>query len=465
MRLLHISDWHVGRTTYGVSRAEDHAAVFAEIVAVARDARPDLILHTGDLFDGARPAIEDMQRGTAALQELATVAPLAVLAGNHDSPALFRLFSSLLGGAYSDQMSRKQPQIRFVDKARGGPAGVLRYPIDTPRGEQMLRIAPLPFVRDGLIVDTMEDPATWLRSYTDRIQAMEAALGLELAADFNPSRDVNIFAAHLYVGGATFHRSEKPLHITDVYATTVDGIPPVSYAAFGHIHKPQPLPGGVVTGRYAGSPIPMDFDERDETKTVVIVDAEPGRPAKVQPVNLSGGRPLKQFTGTLTQLATLAPGWGKALSKLTIHTEAPSPTLSYQVAELLPEAVLCGDVIEVCAGSTLAPIEETTAGTETEPQLPELFREFLTTTVTTGVQADRVADRFAAMLHALGEEHPPSRDEERLFDELARHGQNADRIAAGDLHTGDLGCARQDTARGASGPTKPIAKKLSQPDR
>jgi exonuclease SbcD len=296
----------------------------------------------------------------------------------------------------------------------------------------------VPFVRDGLIVDTMEDPATWLRAYTDRIKTMEAALGLELGTDFNASRDVNIFAAHLYVGGATFHRSEKPIHITEVYATTVDGIPPVSYAAFGHIHKPQPLPGGLVAGRYAGSPIPMDFDERDEIKTVVIVDVEPGRPARIEAVDLSAGRPLKQFNGTLTQLAELAPGWGRAMSKLTIRTDAPTPTLSEQVAELLPEAILC-DLTEVCAASTLAPIEETTDGAEAEPQLPDLFREFLTTTVTTGAEADRVADRFASLLHALGEERPPPGVEERLLDALAAPAERADGIAADTMADGRAG--------------------------
>lgn len=432
MRVLHISDWHVGRITYGVSRAEDHDAVLAEILEIARNAQPNLILHSGDLLDGIRPAVEDMQRATAALQELAVVAPVAVLAGNHDSPALFRLFGSLISGAGWDPVSPVQPRIRFVDKVRSGPAGILRYPVDTPQGEQVLRLAPLPFVRDGLIVDTMEDPATWMRSYSDRIQSMETALGLELASGFNRSRDVNIFAAHLYVGGATFHRSEKPLHITDVYATTVSAIPPVSYAAFGHIHKPQALPGGMVAGRYAGSPIPMDFDERDEIKTVVLVDVEPGRPAKIQTVNLSAGRPLKQFTGTLSKLAELAPTWGRALSKLVIHTETPAPALSEQVAELLPEAILC-HVAEVCAASTLAPIEETIDGSSAEPQLPELFREFLATVITSGVEAERVAERFTSLLTTVGEDNLPPSDERRLVDQLITHRQDAERIARGDL--------------------------------
>jgi exonuclease SbcD len=431
MRLLHISDWHIGRILYHEPRSPDHDAVLREITGIAAEARPDLILHTGDVFDTARPAVQDMQRAISWLRELAVVAPVAVVAGNHDSPALFRLFNSLLSDTHRDTAVGAQPRIRFIDKARSGPSGILRYPVSTQHGDNVLQVAPLPFVRDGLIVDTMEDPATWLRSYADRVQLMEAALGHELAAGVDPARDVNVFAAHLYVGGATFDRSEKPIHISDVYATQVAAIPPVSYAAFGHIHKPQPLPGGTVTGRYAGSPIPLDFGERDEVKTVVVVDLEPGRPAKVEPVNLTAGRPLREFTGTLDQLAALAPGWGNALSKLIIHTEIPTPDLSDRVARLLPAAVLC-DVTEVCATSTLAPVEETAEGAPAERELPELFREFLTGSVTTGAEAERVASQFTDLLHALDEERPPPQREEWRIEELLALAHRADRIAAGD---------------------------------
>jgi DNA repair protein SbcD/Mre11 len=435
MRLLHVSDWHLGRVLYKEPRAADHDAVLEEIQGIVTDARPDLILHTGDLFDNARPAIPDMQRAIASLQELAVIAPVAIVAGNHDSPALFTVFNTLLSGNRVGARGAAQPRIRFVGKALKGPAGILRYPVRTPDGDRELRVAPLPFVRDGLIVDTMEDPATWMRSYADRIQMMETALGLELAADFDPSRDVNVFAAHLYVGGATFDRSEKPIHITEEYATTVEAIPPVSYAAFGHIHKPQPLPGGVVTGRYAGSPIPLDFGERDEVKTVVIVDLDPGRPARVEPVNLTAGRPLRQFDGTLRELAALAAGWGNALSKLIIHTETPTPDLSDQLIRMLPQAVLC-DFAEVCADSTLAPIEETTGEAPTEPELPDLFREFLTTTATTGADAELVATEFNALLQALGEEQPPPRREDRLIEELLDLADQASRLASGEFEAG-----------------------------
>ena len=78
----------------------------------------------------------------------------------------------------------------------------------------------------------------------------------------------------------------------------------MSYAAFGHIHKPQRLPGPL-TGRYAGSMIPIDFGEEGEAKGGVVVDAEPGRAAHVEFVALAAGRPLTTVTGALVELGQL----------------------------------------------------------------------------------------------------------------------------------------------------------------
>src|ERR687885_331372 len=88
MRLLHVSDWHIGRQTYRCSRVPDHEAALGEIVELARDTRPHLVLHTGDVFDGFRPGYVEMSFAVEALEELAALAPVVVVAGNHDFPAL-----------------------------------------------------------------------------------------------------------------------------------------------------------------------------------------------------------------------------------------------------------------------------------------------------------------------------------------------------------------------------------------
>ena len=196
MRLLHISDWHLGRLTYRCPRAPDHESVLDEILELARDVRPHLICHTGDVFDGLRPAYPEMTRAIDALEELAAVAPVVVVAGNHDSPALFRLFNRLQGGA---------ARIHFVDQARPpADGGILEFPAAE---NEVIRLAPLPFVHANRMVDRFEDSSTWMASYADRIHRIEDALNRGLTKSYDPARDVLIFAAHLYVTGARFSGS------------------------------------------------------------------------------------------------------------------------------------------------------------------------------------------------------------------------------------------------------------------
>ena len=186
MKLLHTSDWHLGRMTYNKPRAEDHDDVISEILGVARGQKPDLILHTGDLFDVLRPAYADIERGLNALRELATLAPVVVVCGNHDSPALFRIFAGLLG---------KASRITFVDVPRHpSDGGILEYA--SADGER-IRLAPLPFIHPNRVVDAFETPDRWNAHYADRVQNIESMLADGLKAGYDASRDILLFAAHL----------------------------------------------------------------------------------------------------------------------------------------------------------------------------------------------------------------------------------------------------------------------------
>src|SRR3954470_20880756 len=96
-RVLHISDWHVGAALYRCDRSGAHDAVLEETIALAREHEPDLILHTGDVFDALMPGHRAMRQAVDALQALWDIAPVIVLAGNHDHPRLFEVFAQLGG--------------------------------------------------------------------------------------------------------------------------------------------------------------------------------------------------------------------------------------------------------------------------------------------------------------------------------------------------------------------------------
>src|SRR5262249_27349831 len=157
--------WHLGRTTHGESRAQGHDAVLAEIVELARSERPDVIVHTGDLFDQAFPGYAEIERAGVVLQELAALAPTVVVRGNHDSATLFRILNSYAGG---------RSPLRFVDGPRAADdGGVLYFPVSR---DQVLRLAVLPFVHVSDVVDVFGPPEGWGTTYREQIRGYEAAL-------------------------------------------------------------------------------------------------------------------------------------------------------------------------------------------------------------------------------------------------------------------------------------------------
>lgn len=404
MKLLHVSDWHLGCVLYNESRSVDHEVVLNEIVNIAREERPDLIVHSGDLFQHRRPSIPDQTMAITVLQELDAIAPVVVICGNHDSPALFRLFSQLQG---------PNSRIHFIDRPRDpDTGGVLHF---SCRDGTAVRLGVLPFVHANEVVDAFDDNAHRRAAYADRIARMERAIAAELFRDFNQHRDVAIFAAHFHVHGTHFTGSERPRHTSDYYATRHDDIPTVDYAAFGHIHKPQALPGKRVTGRYAGSPIQIDFGEVHERKSVVLADLRPGQPAQVDTIAVSGGRGLWRFEGTLDELRSQASAVGNKLCLITVHNSTHEPTLSEQVRDLLPQAVFLQPINEVCGDRKLEILTPEAVSADTEPDMRQFFREYLSNHGSMSLPAELLMSAFSRVLTAVEEQRMAVFEEEAVL--------------------------------------------------
>jgi exonuclease SbcD len=202
-----------------------------------------------------------------------------------------------------------------------------------------------------------------------------------------------MFAAHLHVTGAHVTNSERPYTVSDGYAAHASALPPVSYAAFGHIHRYQALPQASVTGRYAGSAIPLDFGEEHDEKVCVLVEADPGRPANIIEQTYSIRRPLRRFEGTLDELRAMCDGVGSALCQVIVHTEEPARELAAQVQELLRDAVLL-DVAEICGAQQQRALQLQDLPAESEASVSELFTEYLAETGVQNATVDGVIESF-----------------------------------------------------------------------
>lgn len=399
MRLLHVSDWHLGATLGRIARDVDLGAVIDEMVGIAAELRPHLILHTGDLFDSARPPVESMRLGIGGLRRLAEHAPVVVIAGNHDSRPLFRLFNEILAASGSSS------PIRFVaDLVPPEAGGVLEFPGE---GDELIRLIAMPFLHPNSLVDVFETPPEgWTGKYADGVRTLQAMLARGLEEGFDPRRHINLYAAHLHVGGAVLARSERVVHVSEDYALDAESLPPVSYAAFGHIHKPQPLPG-LVPGRYAGSPIQLDYGELDEQKVVVFVEAHPGQAAKIETRPLSGGRPLARLEGTLEELRAWAPRHqDRVILAATLVSDEVVADPAPLVAELFPNADLYSVACRL-QGQTFVPAEAA-EGPEPELDVRMHFRNYVETSGGLGPgESNRIASLFERLLDAVETEQEP----------------------------------------------------------
>ena len=328
MRFLHTGDWHVGKAIRGRSRMDEFERALDQVVGIAVDQRVDAVLVAGDLYEH-RSAAPDADRMVfeSLLRLHSNGIPVVAIPGNHDSALRFEAFAGLLKAVDVDVASRVLPPEQ---------GGVIA--LGSRDGTQTLRVACVPFVperRFGSAVELFQSTEAWFQSYAEGMGNLMDAM----AAGFEPDA-VNVVLAHLFAAGAKLGGGEREVTVGLDYAVPASRLPAnASYLALGHIHRPQRIPGSRAPARYAGSLIQLDFGETEQDKSVAIVEADPGRPAKVREVSVTAGRRLVDVEGTLDQVHIRAADLGDAFLRVFVDTDGPVPGIADQVRDLLPNAV------------------------------------------------------------------------------------------------------------------------------
>jgi DNA repair protein SbcD/Mre11 len=330
MRILHTSDWHVGRTIRGRSRADEHRAVLAEIAGIAHEREVDLILVAGDQFDTGAPSAESEAIVYRALLDLAaTGAHVVVLAGNHDNPRRWSAVRPLLelGNVHLASTITRPDQ-----------GGVLDLPT---RSGEVARVALVPFLSQRAIVTGDQlmggDASQQAGTYAERARRIIGAL----TADFGSGDTVDVITAHLTVasGAPSLGGGERHAHTIFDYVVPPQAFPAgTHYVALGHLHLPHRVPGPAPTW-YCGSPLHLDFGEADRgAKQVLLVEVTADTPARVEGVPLSSGRRLRTLRGSLEQVLARRDAVGDDLLRVILD-QPPRPGLAEEVREALPHAV------------------------------------------------------------------------------------------------------------------------------
>ncbi len=379
MRALHTGDWHVGKHIRGRSRADEHRRVLREIGDTVRQENIDLVLVAGDLFDTAAPSPESQGIVYDALLDFAkNGADVAVIAGNHDNAHVWRVLRPLFARSGVHVLS---------EVARPDDGGVRSI---TARDGTRVNLAMVPFVSKRGIVraDQLMNGAAFDNAllYAHRMTQLIAAL----CAGFQPDA-VNVLMAHAFVLGGASGGGERTAHVAEEYALQSPAFPATaSYVALGHLHRPQAIAGATAI-HYCGSPLQLDFGEVDQTKQVNLIDLAPGMPARVTPVRLSSGRPLRAYRGTLDQLRTVVDD-DDAWLRLTV-VEQHRAGLGEEVRQCFGERV-----VDVRIESTAAHSPAIAMRHGRSPH--ELLTDYL---ATQGIDDPRVNALFADLLDADSE--------------------------------------------------------------
>jgi exonuclease SbcD len=329
VKLLHTSDWHVGKTI-GIdrrSRMDEFAAALAEVVGIATQEKVDAVLVSGDLYE-QRIANNDADalvfETFIKLHEAGI--PVVAIPGNHDGAARFAALGPLLA----------KIGVNLVSEVRPPDQGSL-VEIPSRDGAEAALIACVPFVperRFGDAAALFERSESWHESYMDGMAKLLTAM----SAAFRPDH-VNVLMAHLFTEGALLGGGEREITIGPAYAIPPSRLPAnASYVALGHVHLPQAVKGAPGATRYAGSLLQLDFGETT-TKSVYVVEAKADRPARVDAVKLTAGRRLVTVSGTFEEITAMKPHLEDAYVRALVKTDGPVPGMNERVREILPGTV------------------------------------------------------------------------------------------------------------------------------
>lgn len=276
MKLIHLSDLHLGKRVGEVSMLEDQAYILDRVLDIVDGAGPDALLIAGDVYDKSVPSAEAVTLFDDFLCRLARrKLPVLVISGNHDSPERLAFGSRLMEGArvyLSPVYDGNVKPITLTDE---------HGPVD---------FWLLPFLKPAHLRRFY--PEETIDSYTDAVGAAIAHMNID------PSRR-NVLLCHQFVTGAATCESEELIvgGTDNVDAAVFDGF---DYVALGHLHGPQNVGSSRI--RYCGTPLKYSFSEASQYKSVTVAELGEKGDLTLYTVPLTPRHDMRVIQGTFAQL-------------------------------------------------------------------------------------------------------------------------------------------------------------------
>ncbi len=349
MKIIHLSDLHIGKRVNEFSMLEDQEYILLEILRIVDEERPNAVIIAGDVYDKSVPSAEAVRLLDDFLTFLAgRKLPVFMISGNHDSPERIAFGSRLMdrSGIYLSPVYDGQVTPRILRDDEGEVAFYM-----------------LPFIKPAHVRAVW--PEEEISSYTDAVR--RAIDHMEI----DPARR-NVLIAHQYVTGAERSESEDAAvgGLDNVDAAVFE---PFDYTALGHIHGPQQFCGGRI--RYCGTPLKYSFSERNHTKSVTVVELNRKGTPEIRTVPLQPRRDMREIRGTYQEL-TLKANWQHTETEDYLHIiltdEEDVPDAMARLRTIYP------NVMKLDYDNTRTRAEGKIAGAEAAERKSgmELFAEF-----------------------------------------------------------------------------------------
>ena len=319
MRFLHTADWHLGKLLHGVHLTDDQRALLDQLIDVASDAEPDLLIVAGDVYDRSVPPADAVELLDDALSRIVLDLgiPVVAIAGNHDSPDRLDFGSTLL----------RRQQLHVYSKLRAEPG---RLTLEDEHGP--VHVVGLPYAEPSRARNVFEDPS--IKTHDDVLAAQADAARAAL-----PDGDRSIAVGHVFTQGGELADSERPLAVggaETVHTSRFDGF---DYVALGHLHRRQTV--GDPRIQYAGSLMKYSFNEVHHSKSVHLVEMDAQGTCHVERVPLPPARDLRRLEGPLSDILD-GPGTDEDPQDylwVTLTNEGPVVDAMSRIREVYPNAL------------------------------------------------------------------------------------------------------------------------------
>lgn len=279
MRILHTSDWHIGRTFHGVDLLADQRRALDAIADLVAEQDIDVVVVPGDVYDRSIPSSDAVAVCNAGFEAIrAAGAVIVATSGNHDSPV--RLGAGAAFAAHGG--------LHLITRV-----SQIEHPVVLHDEHGPVAFYGIPYLEPEITRAELDVPKA--RSHQEILDAAMRRVREDAARRGGRT----VVLAHAFVVGAEPTGSERSISVGGVETVSASSFAGADYVALGHLHSPQTVAEHV---RYSGSPLPYSFGERTHRKAVWVVDLDETGLRSVDRIDLPVVRPLTKLTGTLDTL-------------------------------------------------------------------------------------------------------------------------------------------------------------------